>query len=873
MGGNIAGERFKFDFSIVLYNIENCIEDSIKSIIGQTFGSEKIQIVFIDDGTSQNQKIAFDYQKRYPQNFFIIKNDEDSKYSSLNLALNHCQGEYINFLNSGDLLSDNSLREVYSFFNKISNLDVVNIAEYDNGKPLFDYDFTNHNCIIDLSLQPEFINSALSSFFIKKDFINVKFNENLPDSTDLLFIDEILINSKLGFVKKAKVDKNSSNYSINRYEDMESFLDKINYYYNGLFDCCNSRLGYVPNYIQYKIAIELGKIVKTEDVEDILCDGLSGKEAYILICRLLDYINVSNIKGNEFIDNHTQNFLVFLKNRDFNITIEENKDVVFYSGNQVLNVLSRQNLWMDIIEIKGDYINFSGSITSYCEYEHMKIEAIKDVSGKSEIIPVEFVEYTTTDRKVMKYLSTPWVYSYNFDVEIPLKDCRDCKIYFRFTYMEDGNKITIKPNIKLRKYASLSVFSHYFIKDSRIVLFSLNSFNVMPYSWKKAARFELSSIKKILTSNRDKKISTIAYKGLYLALLPYMKNKEIWLFADRRESADDNSEHLFKYSIKQKDNVKKYFIINKDSPDYKRLKKISRNVVGFGTLKHKLLFTFSDKLISSQVNKFVLNPFLRQNDFLYNGAVLHDECFIQHGVILHDLSSWIRKYLYNLSLFVTSAEAEWESIAHTTYNYKTDRIQLLGLPRYDKLVDNSKNQILFIPTWRRDLDDPHILINSKYFNDINSFLNNERLFELADEYEYSIVFKPHPELWRYIDLFDIPKDVRISHESYSQLFSESSVMITDYSSIAFDFAYLQKPLIYYQNQDFADFHYEKGYFDYETMGFGEIIKTEEDLIDKIEFYMKNGSVLEDEYKKRSDSFFKFHDRNNSKRIYEWLIRN
>ena len=134
-----------------------------------------------------------------------------------------------------------------------------------------------------------------------------------------------------------------------------------------------------------------------------------------------------------------------------------------------------------------------------------------------------------------------------------------------------------------------------------------------------------------------------------------------------------------------------------------------------------------------------------------------------------------------------------------------------------------------------------------------------------------MVFRPHPELWRYLDLFDIPDEFRISEESYTKLFSESSIMITDYSSIAFDFAYLQKPLIYYQTQDFEEFHYEKGYFDYETMGFGEIIKTENDLIDKIEFYLKHNCELEDEYKQRSSKFFKFHDTDNSKRIYEWLI--
>ena len=869
---SIRTNNSHYDFTIVLYNLEDCIEDSIKSIFDQEYDLNKLEILFINDGIEKNYEIALNYQKKYPKNFFIIENDEKDMINSLNSCLKYSKGKYINFLNCGDILSNNSLSEVNSFFNKINSLDVVSIPVVKNNeKFLFNYNFADSNQVIDIAQYPEFLNSSLSSFFIKKEIVNIHFDENMDEKFDSLFIDELLINSKLGFARNPKVEKLSYNYLINENNKTHEVLNQFKYYYDIISTLCIEELGYLPNYIQYKIAINLANIVKIEDINDILTDNLTANDVYDYLNKILDCINVSNIKGNVFINQHTQHFLLYLKNKDFHINVDGN-NVEFYSGNQILNVLTRQNLWLDIIEVKEDYINFSGSITSYCKYDCITIEAIKEVNGKTEIIPVKFVDYSTTDRKIKKFLSKSWVYSYNFDAHIPISDCKDCKISFRYTYSENGNEITVMPNIKFRKFASLSRYSHYFIKDSRIVLFTLNSFLIIPYSFKKVLRFEFSSIKKIYKSRAGNSIKSIIYKLVYLALLPYMKNKKIWMFGDRRESGDDNAEHLFKYCIKQKDDVNKYFIINKDSPDYKRLNKEYKNIVAFGSVKHKLLFTFSDKLISSQVNKYILNPFLRGNQFLYNGAILHDECFIQHGIILHDLSSWIRKYIYNLSLFVTSAEAEWDSIVNTNYNFETERIQLLGLPRYDNLVNNDNKQILFSPTWRRDLDDPQLLVNSVYFNNINNFLNNERLIKLVNEHGYSLVFRPHPELWRYIDLFNIPEEVRVSNESYSTLFSESSVMITDYSSIAFDFAYLQKPLIYYHAQDFEDFHYEKGYFDYETMGFGEIIETEEELINKIEFYMENNCVLEDKYKNRSDKFFKFHDKNNSKRIYEWLIK-
>ena len=55
------------------------------------------------------------------------------------------------------------------------------------------------------------------------------------------------------------------------------------------------------------------------------------------------------------------------------------------------------------------------------------------------------------------------------------------------------------------------------------------------------------------------------------------------------------------------------------------------------------------------------------------------------------------------------------------------------------------------------------------------------------------------------------------------------------------------------------------------MGFGKVVFDEDELIDKVIEYMENDCRMEDEYVKRVDSFFKFTDKNNCKRVYEWLL--
>lgn len=114
-----------------------------------------------------------------------------------------------------------------------------------------------------------------------------------------------------------------------------------------------------------------------------------------------------------------------------------------------------------------------------------------------------------------------------------------------------------------------------------------------------------------------------------------------------------------------------------------------------------------------------------------------------------------------------------------------------------------------------------------------------------------------------------------SNTEYKKVFAESSLILTDYSSAIFDFAYLQKPVIYSQfdaEEFFAGDHmYVKGYFDYERDGFGEVESDLEGTVDRIIEYMENGCQLKDKYRERVDNFFLYHDQNNCQRVYEKIV--
>ena len=98
---------------------------------------------------------------------------------------------------------------------------------------------------------------------------------------------------------------------------------------------------------------------------------------------------------------------------------------------------------------------------------------------------------------------------------------------------------------------------------------------------------------------------------------------------------------------------------------------------------------------------------------------------------------------------------------------------------------------------------------------------------------------------------------------------QSALLITDYSSVAFDFAYMQKPLLYYQFdiEKVHAAHYQEGYFNYENDGFGKVCKTEETLVNEISNIIDSNFMLKEKYKVRTKNFFTLYDNHNCERNF------
>lgn len=867
-----------YEFSVILlvHNSELFLNNAVDSIINQNLDfKENIQLIMVvNDSIDDSLALAMEYQNKYPDNIIVLQNPKPDFASSKNLALSYIEGKYVNFFEANDYYSSNLLKSVKDHFEKFSETDVVSAPSSVFSDKAVDDPELKERGFFDLNKNFKLSSIHMYSSFIRKSALkDISFPEHLLYGEDVFVMDKVFINNpKLVIIDNALFNYRKRVRKPIDYIDKTYCDDKFDNFFNPLIDEAVERYGEVPKFLQYSF---LGEVYIFRFVEH-LSEIYDSEEDIALfwdnLYRVISCLEIDVIKEHEDVPRFFKSFLIYLKNDDFHVEVDYDNDEVYLLSNDFrINNLRYNILNFDIVELTKDSLNLTGSLTSCCMPEYLSVIAIKQNDGKKTIFEGKYSDYPTTARKTKTILGIDWEFSYHFDFKIPVKDNESFSLDFQVIYHENEDEMHLNNSIALREFAGLSSLSNYFVKHSKIVLFRGRTFYCMPYSYMSMWKYEIKTLVRILRSHEDFFLKAMLYRLAYIIMFPFMKNRVIWLFVDREEVADDNAEHLFKYAVNQDDGIKKYFLMDKSSPEFKRLKKINKNIVPFGSVKHKLLYLFSQKIMSSQLTRRIINPFVFNNSYLYEGVSTYDFCFLQHGVILHDLSSWIRKYNKNLYLFVTSAEGERDSIVNGDYNYDPDRVQVLGLSRYDNLYDDSKKEILFIPTWRRNLNSKEAIINSDYLLSMNSFLNNEKLINAAKEKGYQLVFRPHPDLWKFVDLFKINENFRISEESYQELFRHSSVMITDYSSVAFDFAYLKKPLIYYHRESFGEFHYDKGYFNYDTMGFGSVVGNEEDLVDKIIEYMDNNCEMEDEYKSRVDKFFKFNDKNNCKRIYDWLM--
>ena len=356
----------------------------------------------------------------------------------------------------------------------------------------------------------------------------------------------------------------------------------------------------------------------------------------------------------------------------------------------------------------------------------------------------------------------------------------------------------------------------------------------------------------------------------------YGKRHNIWIVCERGTDARDNGYHMFKFLRKTHPEIDLYYIISESSTDKRKVEELGK-VITYKSIQHYFVQYAANVRMSTHIYGFATQPTFYKivnRHRKFPGVSIS----LKHGITKDDLP---QLYAENarLDLVIAGSKPEYDYMLKH-FHYSEKNLQYTGFARFDNLIDYSQgNQILVMPTWRNYLSDQceDDFCDSEYFEKWQSFINSPKLIDKLRSTGIKLVFYPHHEMQRFIKLFhaDYENVIIANKEKYDvqALLRTSDLLITDYSSVFFDFAYMNKPCIYYQFDEakYRENQYHKGYFDYRTMGFGEVVKREEDLIHIVGEYIDLNFANKECYKSRYQSFFPLHDDKNCQRIYNAIL--
>lgn len=396
-------------------------------------------------------------------------------------------------------------------------------------------------------------------------------------------------------------------------------------------------------------------------------------------------------------------------------------------------------------------------------------------------------------------------------------------------------------------------------------------------------RQELKLLREILCAPYGSR-QMFVMRCLYWLAYPFYKKKNIWMTFDKLYKGGDCGEYFYKYLVKHADeSIRPVYVLRADSPDWKRLQSEGYRPSSYRSRAQRLSYLYARMVFGTHSG---VNSFCGFNNweikFVQDRLRAVNTC-IQHGLSVQNLEADSNRAVNNNKRYYCASRCEIENLSKPEYDYPKEALRLTGIPRYDGLESDDRRQILITPTWRSYIAMPSVMgtarpynpefKNTEYYRIFEALLSDEQLAGAAKKNGYRIVYLLHPVISAQKEDFVLPDgceaiELRSALETdYETMLTQSSLMVTDYSGVQFDFAYMRKPVVYYHPPTLPP-HYTGGGFDYASQGFGEICTQKEELVTLLCNYMEQGCALKPVYRERQDAFFAYDDRESCRRIYE-----
>jgi len=836
----VVGE-YQYTIISAVYNVESYLDDYFKSIVYQILDFEKhIFLVLVDDGSTDNSaNIIKKWQNKYPNNITYIKKENGGQASARNMGLDYIKTEWVTFIDPDDFLDTQYFYNIDKILSSRDSIDIGMIAckwvifqeksgRFSEKHPL-NFRFRSGNRVFKYKNDNKFLPSSVATTLYRYSVIkenNLSFNENIkPNFEDGHF---------------------SGKYLLYMQEESIFYASGSKYFYrkrgSGTSTLDNSWAN--PN--RFDVVIDQGYIGLLEDSLNIH-GSIPTAVARLILYDIFWYFKkiINNPQSISFLDKYQKNRF---------------KELVY----KIFEKIDRDVIWN--FELAGFWfyhkVGFLGMFNK--EKPPYNIVYIEEYDEIKKLLKLKYFYYGDTPCEEFKVDN-----SYKVPVYVKSRKhyfldeifCKERIVWLTIDESEETLDITIDSS------------------DTRVTLNGKQYHNGININTildlkTKPIRVNLKNIPahiRVIRKLAKEKSNIKKYSDAYVIM-------------DRDNQADDNAEHFYRYLKENHNELNIYFVLRENSHDYKRLEEERFNLLSFGSLSHKIALLNAKYLISSHADKYVVD-YLKP--IYYSDMINYKFIFLQHGIIRDDISTWLNKK--NIDLFITSMNAEYNSIAgeETNYKFTPKEVVLTGLSRHDKLLSRTEvteNVILIMPTWRNSLvgdmkgitaqrETTNEFYNSDYAKHWKSVLHSIELKEYSEKYGYKVVFFPHVNMQIYIDWFNSPLYIEVrTHKTdpiLHKLFRRAKIMITDYSSVFFELAILNKAILYYQFD--YDYMYggnhssQIGYFDFEKDGFGAVSYNEEKLFSDLKIVLENSGLPSKLYLDRIKTSFPFRDGRNRER--------
>lgn len=896
----IASSRPLITLAISVYGVEEYVPAFLESLDSLDVDRSIVEVVIVDDGSPDDSaRIISSWIPTSGFQTVFLRRENAGLSAARNLALSHATGEWISFPDPDDLLSPTYLRRVVEFVTRraAENVSLVatRILQFveDPAEPLgghaLDFKFDRDVRVVDLDVSPRYIQVHAASAFFRTDTVRgagLAFDERVsPVFEDGVFVGMYLLASPrpvVAFLGNAEYyyRKRASQTSLTdtSWEKPGRYGAIFRYGYMELFRRAPDR---PPTWLQNLVLYDLRWYLKADERNASPTARLD-EETKDRLAKHFDAVLAR-------VDDET-----ILRFNSASLSIEHR-----YA------FLARKNGFVpthDVGILRLDRAQ---------EIQMMRYYTTNFTPGETVRVdgaPSEPVFAKTT---AMAYFGRTWLYerdlwvtavdpvSIEIDGELrriqlggvyrPIFEALPNDSWWRFHRRpmpaeRDRSTVSAGTDVSSDAPAVLDTVRRRATRVARAAERRAGPFRRFVPSGLIAAPESASG--PVGPTPEQLHAERVIARARSIAVRRRFRNA--WVLIDRDTLAQDNAEAFYRYLRRAQPQVNAWFVISRHSQDWDRLKADGFRLVAHGTDEHVMLMLNARQLISSQIDWYIVKPY---DTKLYpRGRWKY--VFLQHGVTKDDLSRWINTK--PIRLMITATEPEHRSIVAngSPYRFSEKEVALTGFPRHDSLLAKARRldprerrDLVIMPTWRDTLLHGEGGTNARrlrpgfWESDFArawfGLLRSPELAAAAKAAGVSISFVPHPNFQDHIDPQSLPDGVRLVYyrdHDIQEVIARAGLVVTDYSSLAFEAAYVSTPVVYFQfdrEQFFSGEHaYRRGYFSYQDDGFGPVVDTLEEAVQTLATMLADGYTLPTEYRRRIDHAFKYRDERNSQRLYD-----